>query len=249
MRRKQEENGKGEERNMRILILNGSPKGEKSDTLHITRAFVDGIQRVKDAEVTVIHVNERHIEYCTGCFVCKKNGGVCVLKDDMQEILDEMLFSDLVIFSFPLYSYGMPAALKNVVDRMMPLSSWNMVRDESGKYGHRMQYDVSAVHSMMICGCGFPNAKHNFEGAVCQFELKFPDRDAIITVPESPMFNIPEAAPFVAPRLEELKAAGAEYAVTGALSEETMRTICSPMIPEEIYAQFANGERKQAKER
>ena len=234
---------------MRILVLNGSPKGERSDTLHITRAFVDGIQRAKDAEVTVIHVNERHIEYCTGCFVCKKNGGTCVIDDDMQAILEAILLSDLVIFSFPLYSYGMPAALKNVVDRMMPLSSWNMVRGEDGKYGHRMQYDVSAVHTMMICGCGFPNSKHNFEGAVRQFELKFPRHDAIITVPESPMFNIAEATPFVAPRIEALRAAGEQYAVTGTLRDETLRAICSPMIPEELYAQFANGERKQAKER
>ena len=229
---------------MKILVLNGSPKGERSDTLHITRAFSDGIKSVEDSEITLVHVNERQIAYCTGCFVCKKNGGACVIEDDMQSILDGILMSDLVIFSFPLYSYGMPAALKNVVDRMMPLSSWNMVRDENGKYGHRMQYDVSAVHYMMICGCGFPNSKHNFEGAVRQFALKFPENDAIITVPESPMFNIPQAAPFVAPRLKELFEAGAEYARTRALCAETMQTICSPMIPEEIYAQFANGERR-----
>ena len=228
---------------MKILVLNGSPKGERSDTLHITRAFLAGMEEAGTNDVTTVHVNERNIAFCTGCFVCKKNGGVCVLEDDMREILEQILASEIVIFSFPLYSYGMPGALKNVIDRMMPLSSWNMVRDEKGKYGHRMQVDVSRLrHIMMICGCGFPNSRHNFEGAVRQFELKFPG-STIVTVPESPMFNIPQAAPFVAPRLAALKKAGAEFAAAGALCPETLAEICSPMIPEEIYAQFANGER------
>lgn len=229
---------------MKILVLNGSPKGEGSDTLHITHAFLDGMQLVSPQDVRIVHVNEQRIAFCIGCFACKKNGGTCVLDDDMRDLLAAILAADLLIFSFPLYSYGMPGALKNVIDRMMPLSSWNMVKNAEGKYGHRMQYDVEKLRYMMICGCGFPNAKHNFEGAVRQFSLKFPARSTIVTVPESPMFNISQAAPFVAPRLEALRAAGVEYVTTGALSEQTLSVICSPMIPEEIYAQFANGERR-----
>ncbi|MBQ5973539.1 MAG: flavodoxin family protein [Oscillospiraceae bacterium] len=229
---------------MKILILNGSPKREKSDTLRITRAFVDGMNAAAENEVKTVHVIDRDIRYCIGCFACKKNGGRCVIEDDMQEILADILNSDVVIYSFPLYSYAMPAQLKALVDRTMPLSSWRMVRNEEGKYGHRYQYDVAGIRYVMICGCGYPNSRHNFEGVVRQFELKYPENRTIVTVPESPMFNIPQAAQFVAPRLEQLRAAGAEYASAGTLSEETLKTICSPMIPEEIYAQFANGERR-----
>ena len=94
----------------------------------------------------------------------------------------------------------------------------------------------------MICGCGFPNSRPNFEPAIMQFKLCFPCDHTIITVPESPMFNIPQANDFTAPRLKEMEAAGREYAASFTLSEQTLQTICSPMIPEEIYAKFANGE-------
>ena len=46
------------------------------------------------------------------CFVCKYNGGHCAIDDDMREILEQMLGSDLLLFSYPLYCYGMPAGLK-----------------------------------------------------------------------------------------------------------------------------------------
>ena len=66
----------------------------------------------------------------------------------------------------------------------------------------------------MICGCGFPNSKRNFEPAIQQFELMFPLNHTILTVPESPMFNALEAIAVTAPRLEKVKEAGRQYAET-----------------------------------
>lgn len=73
---------------MKILVFNGSPKGEKSDTLHITRAFLEGMKEVSDLEIQLIHVIDKRIEYCMGCFACKCNGGTCIHNDDMRAILD-----------------------------------------------------------------------------------------------------------------------------------------------------------------
>ncbi|MCR4719893.1 MAG: flavodoxin family protein, partial [Firmicutes bacterium] len=97
---------------MKILVLNGSPKREKSDTMQITCAFLEGMNEVSPQEVHTIHTVDKHIEYCTGCFTCMRNGGECIHNDDMRGILEEILKSDLLIFNFPLYCYGMPASLK-----------------------------------------------------------------------------------------------------------------------------------------
>lgn len=225
---------------MKILILNGSPKREKSDTLHITHAFLEGMNEVCSNETQTINIIDRHIEYCTGCFSCMRNGGSCIHNDDMRNILETILESDLLIFSYPLYCYGMPAPLKAMIDRTLPLS--NMAMQKIGeRYEHVGQADYSHLKYIMICSCGFPNSKHNFEPATAQFKLCFPNHHTIITVPESPMFNAPEAAAVTLPRLAAIKKAGKEYAESGGINRELMSEITSPMIPEEIYAKIING--------
>ena len=226
---------------MRILVFNGSPKKEKSDTLRITRAFLAGMAAAGGQEVKIIHAIEQNVQPCKGCFACMRDGGRCVQEDDMRDILEEILQSDLLIFSFPLYCYGMPAPLKAIVDRILPLSKMTMAK-VGDRYEHVGQADYSHLRYVMISGCGFPNSKQNFEPAVGQFRLLFPHDHTIITVPESPLFNVPEASVVTEPRLELVKAAGHQYAETGKIDEGLMTAICSPMIPEEQYAAIVNGQ-------
>ena len=224
---------------MKILVLNGSPKKENSDVLCLTRAFLDGMLERAPQEIRTVHVIEKHIEYCTGCFSCMHNGGTCIHDDDMRGILEEILDSDLLLLSFPLYCYGMPAPLKAVIDRILPLSSMAM-RKVGDRYEHVGQADFSRLRCMMICGCGFPNSKHNFEPAVAQFRLLFHGSGTVITVPETPMFHAPEAAPVTEPRLALVREAGRQYAKAGEIDAALLAEICSPMIPEEQYAAIVN---------
>lgn len=225
---------------MKIMVLNGSPKRDASDTMHMTRAFIEGMNEIAENTVNIIHVIDKHIEYCTGCFSCMRNGGDCIHKDDMKELLEEILESDLLVFNFPLYCYGMPAPLKALIDRTLPLSSMAM-RKVGDRYEHVEQADFSHLKYLMICGCGFPNSQQNFEPAIAQFKLSFPNHHTIITVPESPMFNAPEAEPVTKPRLELIRQAGQQYAASGIIAPDLLEEITSPMIPEEVYAQIANG--------
>ena len=224
---------------MKILVFNGSPKKEKSDTMHITRAFLDGMKEASTQEIHMIDVIDKHIEFCRGCFACKVGGGHCAINDDMREILEQMLSSDLLLFSYPLYCYGMPAMLKNLIDRTLPLSSMAMA-ESGGRYVHVGGRDCSHLRYLMICGCGFPNSKNNFEAAVQQFELLFPSNHTILTVPESPMFSAPEAAVVTVPQLERVARAGRQYAETGKIGAALLAEIGSPMIPEEPYAKIVN---------
>ena len=224
---------------MKILVLNGSPKRDQSDTMHITRAFLDGMKDAAPQDIHVMHAIDQHIEYCTGCFSCMFNGGNCVHDDGMRIILEEILESDLLVLSFPLYCYGMPAPLKAIVDRILPLSSMKMEK-VGDRYEHVGQADFSHLRYLMICGCGFPNSRHNFEPAVMQFKLLFPQGHTILTVPESPLFNVPSASVVTEPRLELVRESGRRYAESGIVETGLMDRIMSPMIPEEQYAAIVN---------
>lgn len=227
---------------MKILLINGSPKGERSDTMHMTRAFLRGMDSVAENEVKQIEVVSRRIEYCTGCYSCMYNGGSCVIDDDMSEILRDIQSSDLLLFSFPLYCYGVPAPLKALLDRTMPLSQMAMQK-VGERYEHVSQADVSQLKYVMISGCGFPNARHNFEPLRQEFALMFRHDLFMLTVPEAPMFNAPEAKPVTEPFLKLVEQAGREYAQDGKVSAKLAESLAVPMIPEEVYAKICSGQK------
>ena len=229
---------------MNILVLNGSPKAQKSDTMHIARAFLDGMKKTSDVNEKIINIIEEDIKFCRGCFSCMNNGGTCIIKDDMKKILDLLIKSDIVIFSFPLYCYGMPAPLKNVTDRLLALSSMAM-QEVDGRYEHLGQKDISNQRYVMISGCGFPGTKNNFEPAVAHFNRCFPRTDnCIVTIPESPLFNVPDAKEVTEPMLNAVRTAGSEYALTGKISGRTQKLLEIPMIPESEYVQIVNSRQK-----
>ncbi len=226
---------------MRILVFNGSPKIQKSDTMHITRAFLDGMNLTGKNEIILVNSAEKNVRPCTGCFSCMNGGGKCVQDDEMEKILPEFSAADVIVWSFPLYAYGMPSTLKAVVDRLLPLSQMTM-RREGGRFVHESRGDFSRQKYVMICGCGFPNFTDNFEGMIFQFRAMFGDDSTIIAVPESPMFSAPQADSVTKPFLENVKKAGAEFTSEGKITEATMKKLRTPMLDEELYAKICNGE-------
>ncbi len=226
---------------MKILVLNGSPK-EKSDTFRMTEAFLKGLTRNGEHEVNVIRVIDKDIAPCRGCFGCwERMDGHCVIEDDQNAILDIYREADIIIWSFPLYCYGMPSHLKAFLDRTIPLVKMKMVQEENGTVRHVALADFSKIHTLVICGCGFPDWDGNFDGLKIMCRNGFGNLD-MVCVPETPMLNVPAAAPLADPKLARFEAAGEEYAAALTLSPETVAELESPMIPKEMYIRIVNGE-------
>ena len=225
---------------MKILVLNGSPK-VKSDTFRLTDAFLKGMNRSGEHEIHIVHVREKKISPCRGCFGCWQRGdGRCVIADDQNEILDLYRNADVIIWSFPLYCYGMPSHLKAVLDRTIPLVKMTMVQQPDGTVRHEPLVDFSRIHTLVICGCGFPHWEGNFDSLRKMCEVCFGNPD-IVCVPETPLLNVPEAAMVADPLLKRFEEAGAEYAGRLTLSPQTVAALEAPMIPAEEYIRNVNG--------
>ena len=218
---------------MKILVLNGSPK-KKSDTMVLTNAFLRGIKKNGSHEIFVMNIFEMKISSCRGCFGCwQVKNKHCVIDDDQNQILDLYPEMDLIIWSFPLYCYGMPSHIKAVLDRTIPLNQMKM-EIVDGRTRHLPMVDFSKIHTVVISGCGFPNYEHNFEGLSRQCDLCFGNLTKIF-VPETPLLNIQEAKPVTEPKVLSFENAGEEYAKNFSLSPETIENLQSLMISKEDY--------------
>lgn len=113
----------------KVLILSGSPrKNGNSDILcdEFAKGAVEGGHQVEK-----IRVADKNIGYCRACYGCKDTG-VCVIKDDMAEVLQKMIDCDVLVLASPVYFYSIDAQLKAVIDRSV--ARWLEVKDKKLYY-------------------------------------------------------------------------------------------------------------------
>ncbi len=225
---------------MKILVLNGSPK-QKSDTMRLTNAFLDGIRKTGDHEIEVIDVIKKDIKPCVGCYICwKKQNGRCAIDDYQNVILDKMREADTIIWSFPMYCCGMPSHLKAVLDRTIPLS--RMVgKQDDGKIGHESNSDFSKKRYIVICGSGFPTGTAKYDAIKIQCMHMF-GRVRMIFVSQTPLLNLTIAPEAVNKLLAKFTAAGEEFGTRTYLYRNTVAALEEPMLPNDEYVKLANAQ-------
>ena len=226
---------------MNILVLNGSPKGDKSNTLKVTNAFLDGLNAQNGHHVETISVYKAEIEPCRGCFVCwTKTPGRCVIADDMAGLTEKYLHADLVIWSFPLYYFGMPSKFKAFLDRLLPTNLPFMTVNADETSGHPPRYDLSHQRHVLISTCGFYAKKNNYDALLRQFDIMLGGRFAKILCPEGELLQVPQLSARADEYLSHVKKAGEEFLSSGGFSEETQEKLDELLYPPETFVEMAN---------
>lgn len=118
---------------MKILVLNGSPKGEYSITLQ-TCLFI--MRHFRDHSFSVIHVGAQ----------------IKSLEEDFSKAKKMLEEADLILFSYPVYTFLVPAQLHRFIELMK-----EMQVNVKGKYAAQVStskhfYDVTA-HQFIMDNC------------------------------------------------------------------------------------------------
>jgi multimeric flavodoxin WrbA len=97
-----------------ILGISGSPR-RHGNTEQLLDAFIDGAASA-GAKTEKILLKGLAYAPCRGCNACHKNG-TCVLDDDAPPLFDKILEADAIALASPIYSMGITAELKGLIDR------------------------------------------------------------------------------------------------------------------------------------
>ena len=122
-------------------------------------------------ELKLTRLPKLNIQPCQGCYRCLFKEQRCWIKDDLNQVLDDMSWADALIVAVPTYFLGPNASLKLLLDRGLSFygradSLWGKpavgigIAGISGKEGYTLlgirsflkmiQSDIRAVH--MIYG-------------------------------------------------------------------------------------------------
>ena len=222
---------------MEVLVINGSPKGENSNTMNLTRSFLDGAGW---AEADIVDVSKTDVKGCLGCYACwNKTPGKCVLRDGMSEILPKIIAADVIVWSFPLYYFGVPGALKNLIDRQLPLNLPFMA-DGAKSGGHPSRYDQAKQRYAVISTCGFWTANENYKAVEAMFDRYYgAENYAAIFCGQGELFRVPELRTRIDKYLETVRRAGAEFAA-GGIRMETKDELSKPLYPRGVFEKMAD---------
>ena len=230
---------------MNITIYYGSIHKKRGNTYVIINEFAEGAKEA-GAEVEVVLLAEKEINHCIACLKCwTKTPGRCVLQDDMGDLLETFMKSDIVVMATPVYNHNVTGIMKTFLDRMTPIVDPHLIKMENGYTGHIKKYDAYPKFGVIATGA-FP------EQSCCEFVSKYFNRLAVDLYSEV-VFEIHKGQAILLKMGDEtpvgsivdtykqvVRKAAKEVVENGKISKATAEKLEQPFIPEEIYIEEAN---------
>lgn len=233
---------------MKIIALNGSPKGQNGNTEVLLKYFLNGCKNV-GADVETIYLKDKDIKHCCGCFTCwEKTPGKCVYKDDMKDLLIKVSEADIIVYATPLYYYTVTGIMKDFMDRMLPLNSGEIIK-KGDVYTHpRQNKYITPAKTVLISNCGFPG-DYNFSGLLETFKVMTKGNLAasILCTQGGGLCSVETNEglnDLYKPFFKALVKAGEDVVSKGFITNEVQEILNKPVMDTETYITRANSRLK-----
>lgn len=218
---------------MNVIAFNASPKEENSNTSIMVQSFLQGAQKA-GAQVQEVYLTQKKIQHCTGCFSCWfKTPGQCKFRDDMDSLLPLYQSADIVCFATPVYTHNMTAALKNFVDRLIPMKSPLLVQSQ-GDYDLQ-DTQTKTTQFVVLANAGFPG-ENNFN----LLSQVFASCNPVLEIYRNCGMALKKDDRRVHAYLQQVQKAGFELAKEQVVTPETKATLQQEMIPQDEYITMLN---------
>jgi multimeric flavodoxin WrbA len=98
----------------KVLGISGSPR-RHGNTETLLDSFLEGTREAgADAEKVILR--DLNLVPCRGCNVCHRDG-TCIVRDDIGPLYDRILSVDILALASPIYTMGITAETKALIDR------------------------------------------------------------------------------------------------------------------------------------
>jgi len=141
---------------MEIVGIYGSPR-EGGNTDVLLDNVLKGVES-KGADIRRIYVRDLKVSGCRACDGCAKTG-ICVVKDDMQELYPLLENAKVVILASPIFFYGVTSQIKSLIDRGQAMWARKRLKEKNEKLG------TQAMGKGYLIAVGATKGKNLFECA------------------------------------------------------------------------------------
>ena len=107
----------------KVLLINGSPHAHGC-TYTALSVVADELNKA-GVETEIVHVGNKDIRGCIGCYKCRELGKCVFDKDKVNEVAKKFEKADGLVIGSPVYYAGMNGTLKSFLDRLFFSASYD----------------------------------------------------------------------------------------------------------------------------